>query len=122
MPLRDHAPGGNGAVDRAGFKYGEFPTVKAPTLSIYGKDEKFFLHTALNEAWEWIDAPLTLQILPGVNHGPHKETPEFVTPRIMEWLKTFDRTDSLGESRSVKMSPPVIVIRVAAVLDPPENR
>lgn len=75
-------------TEASGFKYGEFPPVKAPTLSIYGKDEQFFLNPTLNDTREWIDAPLTLQILPGVNHGLHKEAPEFVTPRIMEWLET----------------------------------
>ena len=71
-----------------GFKYGEYPPVKAPTLFIYGKDERFFLNPTLNDVWDWVEGPLTLQILPGVNHGPHNEAPEFVTPRIMEWLET----------------------------------
>ena len=71
-----------------GFTYGEFPPVKAPTLMIYGKDSPFFLNPTLNRMWEWVDAPLTLQVLPGVGHGPHREAPEFVTPRMMEWLET----------------------------------
>ena len=71
-----------------GFAYGEFPAVKAPTLFFYGKDETFFLNGTLNETWDWVDAPLTLHVMPGVNHGPHREVPEFVTPRIMEWLET----------------------------------
>ena len=71
-----------------GFKYGEFPPVQAPTLLIYGKDSPFFLNATLGDMWEWIDAPLTIQVLPGVGHGPHREQPEFVTRRIMEWLET----------------------------------
>ena len=71
-----------------GFRYGEFPPVRAPTLFIYGKDERFFLNPTLNDMWDWVEGPLTLQILPGVDHGPHTEAPEFVTPRIMEWLET----------------------------------
>ena len=38
--------------------------------------------------WEWVDAPLTIHVLPGVGHGPHSQVPEIVTPRMMEWLET----------------------------------
>ena len=71
-----------------GFKYGEFPPVKAPTLLIVGKDAPFFMSATLDDTWEWVDAPLTIQILPGVGHGPHREAPEIVTPRVLEWLET----------------------------------
>ncbi len=71
-----------------GFKYGEFPPVKAPTLFIYGKDSGPFKNPTLNDMWEWVEGPLTIHVLPGVGHGPHTEVPEFVTPRIMEWLAT----------------------------------
>ena len=71
-----------------GFKYGEYPPVQAPTLLMYGKEETFFLNDTLNDMWEWVDGPLTVHILPGVNHGPHLEAPDIVTPRMMEWLET----------------------------------
>ena len=71
-----------------GFKYGEFPPVKAPTLLIVGRDAPFFMRATLADTWEWVDAQLTIQVLPGVGHGPHREAPEIVTPRIMEWLET----------------------------------
>lgn len=71
-----------------GFRYGEFPPVQAPTLLIYGKDSPFFLNATLNDLWEWVDAPLTIHVLPGVGHGPHREAPELVTRRMMEWLET----------------------------------
>ena len=71
-----------------GFRYGEFPPVRAPTLLIVGKDAPFFMSATLADTWEWVDAPLTIQVLPGVRHGPHREAPEIVTPRLMEWLET----------------------------------
>lgn len=71
-----------------GFTLGEFPPVTAPTLLIYGKDSRPFRNATLNDMWEWIEGPLTLQVLPGVGHGPHTQVPEIVTPRIMEWLET----------------------------------
>ncbi len=71
-----------------GFKLGEFPPVEAPTLFIYGQNSGPFKPQTLNNMWEWVDGPLTVHVLPGVGHGPHTEAPEFVTPRIVEWLTT----------------------------------
>ncbi|MBM40700.1 MAG: hypothetical protein CL483_02095 [Acidobacteria bacterium] len=71
-----------------GFKLGEFPPVQAPTLFIYGENSGPFKPETLNNMWQWVDGPLTIQVLPGVGHGPHTEAPEFVTPRIVEWLTT----------------------------------
>ena len=71
-----------------GHKFGEFPPVKAPTLFIYGEDSGPFKNQTLNDMWEWVEGPLTIHVLPGVGHGPHTQIPEFVTPRIMEWLDT----------------------------------
>ena len=66
----------------------EFPPVTAPTLFIYGKDSGPFQTPTLNDMWEWVEGDLTIHVLPGVGHNPHTEVPEFVTPRIMEWLAT----------------------------------
>ena len=71
-----------------GFKLGEFPPVTAPTLFIYGKDSGPFQNSTLNDMWEWVDGDLTIHVLPGVGHNPHTQAPEFVTPRILEWLAT----------------------------------
>ncbi len=71
-----------------GFRIGEFPPVKAPTLFIYGKDSGPFQNSTLNDMWQWVEGDLTIHVLPGVGHGPHTQVPEFVTPRIMEWLAT----------------------------------
>lgn len=71
-----------------GFKLGQFPPVQAPTLFIYGKNSGPFKPETLSGMWDWVDGPLTIHVLPGVGHGPHTEAPEFVTPRIVEWLAT----------------------------------
>ena len=42
--------------------------------------------TGLNDLWNWVDNELTLLVVPGAGHGPHAELPEFVTPRILDWL------------------------------------
>ena len=75
-------------TESVGFKYDEFPPVAAPTLFIYGKRGPFFLNPSVNGMWDRVDGPLTIHVLPGVGHGPHREMPEFVTPRILEWLET----------------------------------
>ena len=69
-----------------GFRIGEFPAVQAPTLLVYGKDSRAFLSGTVNDTWRWVDAPLTLMVLPGIGHGPHTQAPEIVTPAILEWL------------------------------------
>ena len=71
-----------------GFSPGTFPAVQAPTLLIYGEDSGPFKPGTLNDMWRWVDGELTIQVLPGVNHGPHTEVPEIVTPRILEWLES----------------------------------
>ncbi len=71
-----------------GFSIGEFPHVQAPTLLIYGEDSGPFKNGTLNDTWRWVDNELTVQVLPGVNHGPHTEVPEIVTPRMLEWLES----------------------------------
>ena len=58
-----------------GFRSGEFPPVQAPTLLIYGKDSQPFTSGTLNDTWRWVDAPLTLLVLPGIGHGPHTQAP-----------------------------------------------
>ena len=73
-----------------GFRIGEFPLVQAPTLLIYGEESGPFKPETLNDIWRWVSGPLTLEVLPGVNHGPHTEVPEIVTPRIVEWLDGID--------------------------------
>lgn len=73
-----------------GFKFGEFPLVKASTLFIYGKKNPVFLGGNLNDMWEWVEGPLTIQTLPGVGHGPHTEAPEVVTTSIVRWLGALD--------------------------------
>ena len=73
-----------------GFKFGEFPMVKAPTLFMYGKKNPVFLGGALNDMWEWVEGPLTIQVLPGVGHGLHTEAPEIVTTGMMRWLESID--------------------------------
>ena len=71
-----------------GFTLGAFPPVTAPTLFIYGKESGPFQNPTLNDMWEWVEGSLTIHVLPGVGHGPHTQVPEFVTPRMMEWLAT----------------------------------
>ena len=69
-----------------GFRIGEFPPVEAPTLLIYGEESGPFKPETLNDIWRWVEGSLTLEVLPGVGHGPHTQVPEIVTPRILEWL------------------------------------
>ena len=64
----------------------QLPKVKAPTLVVYGREDVPLVVSGLNDLWTWVDNELTLLVVPGAGHGPHAEMPEFVTPRIMDWL------------------------------------
>lgn len=69
-----------------GGRIGDYPKVKAPTLVVYGREDVPLVVEGLNDLWKWVDQELTLLVVPGAGHGPHVESPEFVTPRIMDWL------------------------------------
>ena len=69
-----------------GYRIGEFPPVKAPTLFIYGKNSQPFKNPTLNDMWEWVEGDLTLHVLAGAGHDLHRSVPEVVTPLIVEWL------------------------------------
>lgn len=76
-----------------GYRIGEFPKVKAPTLMIYGSSSGAFLPSTLNDIWRWIEKDFTLYVVPGVGGAPHTEVPEFVNNRIMEWLAKPSQTN-----------------------------
>lgn len=73
-----------------GFKFGEFPPVKAPTLFIYGKKNSIFLGENLNGMWDWVEGPLTIQTIPGAGHAVHTEAPEVVTSTMMRWFESIE--------------------------------
>ena len=69
-----------------GGRISDYPKVKSPTLVVYGREDVPLVVEGLNDLWKWVDSELTLLVVPGAGHGPHVESPEFVTPRIMDWL------------------------------------
>lgn len=64
----------------------DYPKVTVPTLVVYGREDVPLVVNGLNDLWKWVDSELTLLVVPGAGHSPHQEVPEFVTPRIMDWL------------------------------------
>ena len=60
-------------------------------MVIYGREDRPLVVSGLNDLWQWVDNELTLLVLPGHGHGPHQEIPDFVTPRILDWLATRER-------------------------------
>ena len=69
-----------------GGRISDYPKVTSPTLVVYGREDVPLVINGLNDLWNWVDNELTLLVVPGTGHGPHTEVPEFVTPRIMDWL------------------------------------
>ena len=73
-----------------GGTLGDYPKVTSPTLVVYGREDRPLVVEGLNDLWDWVDSELTLLVVPGAGHGPHTEVPEFVTPRILDWLAARD--------------------------------
>ena len=80
----------NSETEGFGYKVGNFPQVQAPTLLFFGEDDSALGATGLNDIWKWVDNAVTLVVIPGIGHGPHDEAPEYVTPRLMDWLVESD--------------------------------
>jgi pimeloyl-ACP methyl ester carboxylesterase len=65
----------------------ELPMVKCPLLMFHGLQDPYLLPGALNDTWKWVEKDLTLITLPKAGHFVHRDAPEFVTLRMVGWLK-----------------------------------
>jgi pimeloyl-ACP methyl ester carboxylesterase len=65
----------------------KLPPVKCPVLMIHGLDDKYLLPGALSGTWEWVESDLTLITVPGAGHFVHRDKSEFVTRKMVGWLK-----------------------------------
>jgi pimeloyl-ACP methyl ester carboxylesterase len=65
----------------------EWPMVKCPVLMFHGLQDPYLLSGALNDTWKWVEKDLTLITLPKAGHFVHRDAPEFVTRRMVDWLK-----------------------------------
>lgn len=65
------------------------PVVKigVPVLVLAGREDPFLLPAGFDRTWEWIDAPLTLEILPGVGHWVQRDAAARVTSTLVDWLR-----------------------------------
>ena len=64
----------------------DFPQVKCPVLMIHGLEDTALLPGALNDAWKWIDAELTLVTIPGAGHFVQQDAADRVTRVMADWL------------------------------------
>lgn len=64
------------------------PHVQAPTLVIHGLDDQALHAAGHNQCWEWIDAPTTLVMIPGVGHWVQQDAHELVTRTLVDWLRS----------------------------------
>ncbi len=66
---------------------GKLPPVKCPVLMFHGLDDTALLPGALNDTWKWVEKDLTLITVPGAGHWVHRDKPEFVTKKMVGWLR-----------------------------------
>lgn len=69
----------------------EGPHVKCRVLMFHGLKDQALLPGALNDAWKWIDAPLTLITVPTADHWVQQDAADLVTANMVDWL---ERTES----------------------------
>jgi pimeloyl-ACP methyl ester carboxylesterase len=62
------------------------PKIAAPVLVIHGLADPFLLAAGHNDTWDWVDGPVTLVMVPGVNHFIQQEASALVTRTIKRWL------------------------------------
>jgi pimeloyl-ACP methyl ester carboxylesterase len=62
------------------------PNVKAPVLVIHGLGDGFLLADGHNSTWNWVDAPVTLAMVPGIGHFIMQDAPDTVNRLIKDWL------------------------------------
>ncbi len=62
------------------------PNVRAPVLVIHGMADPFLLAAGHNSTWDWVDAPVTIVTVPGVNHFIQQDASALVTRTIKRWL------------------------------------
>lgn len=65
------------------------PPITSPVLIIHGLEDKAFPPGSLNDHWEWVQGPITIQTIPGNGHFIQRERPELVKSLIDNWLSVI---------------------------------
>jgi pimeloyl-ACP methyl ester carboxylesterase len=65
----------------------ELPKVKCSVLMFHGLDDTALLPGALNDTWKWVSKDLTLITIPGAGHFVQHDASDFVTRKMVGWLK-----------------------------------
>jgi len=60
--------------------------ITAPVLVLHGLGDPFLLAAGYDRTWEWVDAPLSMTMLPGVGHWVQREASDAVTAAMVDWL------------------------------------
>jgi pimeloyl-ACP methyl ester carboxylesterase len=59
-----------------------------PTLQVHGALDSCLLPGTARGSGAWVNAPYSLQVLPGVGHYPHQEAPEVVSAALLEHARS----------------------------------
>ena len=62
------------------------PNVKVPVLMFHGLKDTALLPGALNDTWNWVDAPLTIVTIPTAGHWSHWDAADLVSKTMKNWL------------------------------------
>ena len=64
----------------------EVPPIQMPVLIFHGLLDKALHAEALNNTWEWVEAPVQIVTVPNANHWVHHDAKELVNSTVCDWL------------------------------------
>jgi pimeloyl-ACP methyl ester carboxylesterase len=62
------------------------PSVKAPTLVIYGREDPHLLVDGLDQTWDYIQPSVEIRVIAGIGHWVQLRAPATVNAAIRDWL------------------------------------
>ena len=65
----------------------KLPKVQCSVLMFHGLKDKALLPGALNDTWKWVAKDLTIITIPGADHFVQQDAADFVTKKMVSWLK-----------------------------------
>ena len=62
------------------------PPTRTNVLVLYGARDKYVLCDGLSKIWHWAQGELTICVHPDAGHWLHRDQPDWVETRVLQWL------------------------------------
>lgn len=68
------------------YRAPQLPSVQAPTLVLYGREDPFLLVDALDKTWDFVEPSVEIHVIPRSGHWVQFDARETVNHAIGDWL------------------------------------